>query len=267
MKFARKLLNQFKNPSGSGKSEDVANVGEGVADPPPAYEPHETQAESTPSSKDQGLVASTPEDPYAFLSFFDTVFLIDDSGSMAGSSWLEVRLALQAITRICVAHDADGIDLYFLNNKTKDKGNEDQGKASSGIRKIKKSENVGKIFDTVRPRGATFTGQRLRHILKPYLELLERNKDDVESVKPVNIIIITDGAPSDDVKSTTMPAAKHLDKLDAPMHQLGVQFFQVGDEPGAAKALRELDEEHEGFRDIVDTVTWKDGELGKLDAS
>ncbi|KAK0740058.1 hypothetical protein B0T18DRAFT_392955 [Schizothecium vesticola] len=32
---------------------------------------------------------STPDDPYAFLSTFDTVFVIDDSGSMAGHSWRE----------------------------------------------------------------------------------------------------------------------------------------------------------------------------------
>ncbi|KAK3363782.1 hypothetical protein B0T25DRAFT_597184 [Lasiosphaeria hispida] len=55
--------------------------------------------------------------PYAFLSTFDTIFVIDDSGSMAGRSWREVKDALRAITPICTAHDADGVDVYLLNAK------------------------------------------------------------------------------------------------------------------------------------------------------
>lgn len=58
---------------------------------------------------------SIPDDPYAFLSTFDTIFLIDNSGSMAGQSWRETRDLLRAITPICTSHDSDGIDVYFLN--------------------------------------------------------------------------------------------------------------------------------------------------------
>ncbi|KAF4486556.1 hypothetical protein CGGC5_v005890 [Colletotrichum fructicola Nara gc5] len=277
MKFSRKLLNSFKTPSGSGdnqarsdrkndKSEDALNAGEGVADPPPAYESHGTRAESTPYSKEQGLVASTAEDPYAFLSSFETVFLIDDSRSMRGGSWREVQLALRDITPICVAHDADGIDLYFLNHQTGEEGDANQGKASSGFYKIRKSKTVEEIFDEVHPQGATFTGRRLHHILQPYLRLLERNKRDFKSVNPLNIIVITDGAPCDDVEAPIITAAKKLDKLDAPPHQLGIQFFQVGSDAGAKEALRQLDDGLKDVRDIVDTVTWKDGEPGKLDS-
>ena len=72
----------------------------GPSDAPPAYTP---------------AIASAPDDPYAFLSEFDTVFLIDDSGSMAGRSWAETEAAISAITPVCTAHDADGIDVHFLN--------------------------------------------------------------------------------------------------------------------------------------------------------
>jgi hypothetical protein len=58
---------------------------------------------------------STPDDPYAFLSTFDTVFVIDNSGSMAGHSWREVKEVLSAITPICTTYDDDGVDVYFLN--------------------------------------------------------------------------------------------------------------------------------------------------------
>ena len=53
----------------------------------------------------RSLVAnlSTPEDPYVFLSTFDTVCVIDDSDSMAGHSWSEVKEVLRTITPICTA--------------------------------------------------------------------------------------------------------------------------------------------------------------------
>lgn len=50
---------------------------------------------------------STPvvkEDPYTFLTSFDTVFLIDDSGSMAGRSWREL-LSFGAVQHIDVNHN------------------------------------------------------------------------------------------------------------------------------------------------------------------
>lgn len=79
--------------------------------------------------------------------------------------------------------------------------------------------------------------------------------------KPLNLIVLTDGVPSDDLESVLLATAKKLDKLDAPPYQIGVQFFQVGNEPGAKEALEELDDELSsmvagGVRDIVDTCTW-----------
>ncbi len=197
-------------------------------------------------------MSTTADNPYAFLSTFDTVFLIDDSGSMAGRSWKETAQALKAITPICTAHDADGIDVYFLNEKD-----------SSEYRNITRAADVDAIFHSVRPRGGTPTGSRLNAILKPYLAALERKGAD--NVKPLNLIVITDGVASDDVESVIIAAAKKLDRWDAPAWQIGIQFFQVGEERGAAEALRELDDglaEMGAGRDIVDTVPWK-GESGK----
>ncbi|OHW90228.1 von willebrand factor domain-containing protein [Colletotrichum incanum] len=243
----------------------LAALGGPVRSPSPAP----SNADSIMSAA--GMSVSTPEDPYAFLSSFDTIFVVDDSGSMAGRSWPEVQNVLRAITPICTSHDDDGVDLYFLNNKTSDSGNARAGKAAGGYYGIRRAETVHEIFTMVRPRGATPTGQRLHAIVRAYLQLLESKKHDVESVKPINIIVITDGAPSDDVESTIISAAKKLDKLDAPMHQVGVQFFQVGNEPGAREALRELDDDlvnrvDVDLRDMVDTVTWEHGNRGVLTA-
>jgi Mg-chelatase subunit ChlD len=210
-------------------------------EPPPAYSPAPVIAPAVASSS-----AAVNDDRYAFLTSFDTVFLIDDSGSMAGRSWRETAKALEAITPICVAHDADGIDIYFLNEKD-----------SAWYHNIKSAATVSEVFSAVRPRGGTPTGQRLNQILKPYLARLTANSE----VKPLNIIVITDGEPSDDVESPIINAAKKLDKLDAPAWQVGIQFFQVGREPGAREHLKQLDDELEEIaggelRDIVDTVPW-----------
>ncbi|KAI9877324.1 MAG: hypothetical protein M1830_004254 [Pleopsidium flavum] len=207
---------------------------------PPAYTP--------PSSTTliPGLITHTADDPFAFLSTFDTIFLIDDSGSMAGRSWRETSTALRSIAPICTAHDADGIDLYFLNHAD-----------SPAHHNITTSASISHIFETVRPRGGTPTGTRLNHILKPYLAKVEREGD---AVKPLNIIVITDGIPSDDVESVIINAARKLDKADVPAWQVGIQFFQVGEEKGAAAMLASLDDElgelSGGARDIVDTVPW-----------
>lgn len=204
---------------------------------------------------------SSPEDPYAFLSTFDTIFVIDDSGSMAGRSWTEVTDVLRAITPICTAHDTDGIDLFFLNHKSNSKAIPSKGSAAGGYRGIVDAAEVQRLFSSVRPGGGTPTGTCLQKILKSYLALCKENKDSLEDIKPVNIIVITDGAPSDDVESVLISAAKKLDKLEAPPYQVGVQFFQVGNLPGAREALQELDDGlselvEGGVRDIVDTVTW-----------
>jgi len=222
-------------------------------DAPPVYTASAssltTPAPSTANTSTTSVALA--DDPYAFLSTFDTLFLIDDSGSMAGRSWRETAAALEAITPICTAHDADGIDIHFLNH-------------SHTFPNITSVSAVREIFSTVRPAGATPTGTRLHRILKPYLQHYALAPEDT---KPLNVIVITDGAPSDDVESPIIAAAKKLDRLDAPAWQVGVQFFQVGREPGAKAALKQLDDElaelagDDGMRDIVDTVPFRgDGE-------
>lgn len=221
-------------------------------EPPPAY----SRIDNSPPSMSSGPfpITSTVDDRFSFLSSFDTIFLIDDSGSMAGRSWRETAAALETITPICVGHDSDGIDIYFLNAKD-----------SPIFHNVTSAARVREIFSSVRPQGGTPTGQRLNQILKPYLRLYEANPD---RTKPLNIIVITDGEPSDDVESVIIAAAKKLDRLDAPAWQVGIQFFQVGREPGAREHLKQLDDElgqlagDEELRDMVDTVPF----LGDGDA-
>ncbi|KAL6789550.1 hypothetical protein GGI42DRAFT_365776 [Trichoderma sp. SZMC 28013] len=239
--------------------------------PPPAYSPSShADFKATSSSLDSPNDVIVPEhlqkysngeDQFAFLSYFDTVFVIDDSGSMAGKSWEEVAGVLRAITPICTAHDKDGIDLYFLNHQSKAK-NTPEGKAPYGYYNIETPEEITGIFDAVEPYGSTRTGSRLRSILRPYVGGLPPPEDksrNIDDVKPINIIVITDGEPSDDPDPVITKYARDLDKLDAAVHQVGIQFFQVGNMPRAAQALNHLDDlfgPKSDVRDMVDTVSW-----------
>lgn len=190
-------------------------------------------------------------DHYAGLSQFDTVFLIDDSGSMSGANWRQTSEALSVIVPICTAYDSDGVDIYFLNNPV-------------ARTQVRSSAEVLSIFSTVRPSGATPTGRRLGELFSLYLKSYKRNP----GIKPMNIIVITDGEPTDPQKleKNIINTAKELDSLGAKDRQVGVQFFQVGSDEAATESLEELDNslvEDWGVRDMVDTVSWRKMNEGK----
>ncbi|KAK4142774.1 uncharacterized protein C8A04DRAFT_29540 [Dichotomopilus funicola] len=217
------------------------------------------------ASSDRSVTSA--EDPYAFLSTFDTIFLIDDSSSIQGSRWAEVQALLSSISPICTAHDSNGIDIYFLNAKNTHLHRYSHNEhGAKGYCNITTPSQVTEIFSEVQPRGATPIGKRLSDILWPYVREFERsaalpgNTPEDSGVKPVNMIVITDGTPTDDPESIIISVAKKLDALEAPPHQLGIQFFQVGNDPRAAEYLRDLDDglaEQANVRDMVDTATWE----------
>lgn len=221
---------------------------------PPAYSPAPNAAPQTPETG--GPSAQVADDPYSFLNTFDTIFLIDDSGSMAGGLWRQTADALMTITPICTAHDEDGIDIWFLNH-------------GHIHRNVTSASSVQAIFETVRPGGPTPTGQKLNRIFREYLKAYTQAP---ETTKPINIICITDGEPTDDVEGSLIYAAKKLDKLDAPAWQIGVQFFQVGSDPKATAHLRQLDDElaeiakDDNLRDMVDTVPFTSADGASLSA-
>lgn len=215
---------------------------------------------------------SPDESPYAFLREFDTIFVVDDSSSMLGQRWKEAEEAIAAIAPICTMFDRDGIDIYFLNHRQESTADN----ALGGYTDVTTAADVKRIFTSVRPRGTTPFGKRLRQILVPYLDRVEKMAaqatvcgwvpDRTLFVKPLNIIAITDGAFTDDAESVIIDAAKRLDACRADPWQVGVQFFQVGTDAVAAQYLHELDDDlvrrarHSGVRDIVDTVPWRDGD-------
>jgi hypothetical protein len=129
---------------------------------------------------------------------------------------------------------------------------------------IKKASAITRIFETVQPQGGAPTGVIVHNIVKPYMANLESELSQGKDFKTLHLIDLTDGIHSDDVESILLATAKKLNKLDAPPYQVGVQFFQVGNEPGARELLEELHDElsnlvEAGIRDIMDTCTWTGG--------
>ncbi|KAG0640596.1 hypothetical protein HOY80DRAFT_884386 [Tuber brumale] len=206
------------------------------------------------SGKHRGSVR---ENQYDFLKTFDTIFVVDDSASMAGERWDQLGQALETIATIATKYDSDGIDIHFLNSPQYDR------------KHVTSPAAVRDLFVSVQPAGITPTGGCLDRILREYLDKYADAKTAytpstspgphptmyASLPKPLNILVLTDGEPTDDPESVIVAAARILDKLNAPLHQVGIQFIQIGNEEGAREALEELDdalEEIYGIRDMVD---------------
>ncbi|WVR08112.1 hypothetical protein IAU60_005158 [Kwoniella sp. DSM 27419] len=208
------------------------------------------------------------EDPLEMLREYDTVFLVDDSTSMAGERWSEARLALMEVAEIAARYDENGVDIYFLNSKRVGK-------------ELKAADEVEDLFRGLTPKGATPIGLRLETILRNYMSRLERSQasspgaeplspgiegigTSEEIVKAMNLIVVTDGAPTDDPESVIINCAKRLDRGEFPLSQVGIQFLQIGDDSEAREALQELDDglsSAHGVRDMVDTVLYAGEEM------
>ncbi|KAJ1304399.1 hypothetical protein OPQ81_005548 [Rhizoctonia solani] len=196
------------------------------------------------------------EDPLEMLKRYKTVMIVDDSSSMEGTSWVEAREALAGLADAAAKYDQEGIDVHFLNDPR------------VGIN-MKNGVEVKRLFDFVRPSGITPTGEKLEELLLAYMDRLERAREqDAEGeyklIKPVNFIVITDGAPTDDPESVIVSIARRLDTGHFPLMQVGIQFVQIGTAEDTAEALRELDDglaHQHGIRDMVDTTPYTGSEF------
>lgn len=173
---------------------------------------------------------------------------------MEGPLWYEARDALAGIAEVAARYDLDGIDVHFLNNPIVGQG-------------LRNGAEVRRLFDQTAPYGITPTGEKLEELLLDYLLRLEAAKNAqlqgdtgaLKRIKPVNFLVITDGAATDDPESVIVQAARRLDEGHFPLAQVGIQFVQIGTDEDAAEALRVLDDDlatAHGVRDIVDTFPY-----------
>ncbi|KAG6331583.1 hypothetical protein ID866_7508 [Astraeus odoratus] len=179
---------------------------------------------------------------------------------MEGARWAEAKAALAGLATIASEYDTDGLDIHFLNHY------------SASALGVKDGEAVKELFDHVQPYGLTPIGEKLEGLLSEYIRRLENaqnlcDKGDslaLKQIKPVNFIVITDGAPTDDPESVIVAAARRLDASHFPLSQVGIQFVQIGNSRKAAAYLNELDDalsNRHMIRDIVDTTPFLNARL------
>jgi len=130
---------------------------------------------------------------------------------------------------------------------------------------VKDPHKVRQLFRHVQPRGLTPIAYKLDTLVGDYVEKLEsaarkKRKGDtltMKLIKPVNYIVITDGAPTDEPADSIVSLARRLDRGNFPLAQVGIQFVQIGDDKEATEFLKQLDDDLSGafgVRDMVDTT-------------
>lgn len=222
------------------------------------------------------------EELYHTLRTFSTIFLIDDSPSMI-HHWSSTRVAFENLATTALQYITDGVEVAFLNDYI----------AERNITRVYTKEDVRKCFEDTVLKGVTPIGDALDGVLKEYIDgyveakaawssprLLSGDRFGNEGPtttttnhtrkrpKPLNIVILTDGIPTDDVESVIVSNARLLDSLNAPLSQVGIQFVQIGNEEGVREELKDLDDyiaNVYGIRDMVDTTPYVEGDMGEGD--
>lgn len=191
------------------------------------------------------------EDDYSTLESYDTVFLVDDSPSMAGERWDLVKKILDYSTTVATDYDPDGIDVHFLNNKTANRNN------------IKDPAIAVEVHQNIVLRGSTPILDQLSRHLNSYVDRFKRRKAEEINFKGYNLIVLTDGEPNREyedpdeisdvedarkysaayrrIRKTIVGVARALDNAEAERTQVGIQFCQIGNDDGAHKFFRFLD--------------------------
>ena len=195
------------------------------------------------------------EDKFSILDSYDTVFLVDDSPSMAGERWDLVKKILDYSTALATTYDPDGIDVHFLNNKSANQDN------------VKDQAVAVDIHQRIVLRGNTPLYDQLSRHITGYLKKFQGRGDDF-NFKGYNLVILTDGEPNkmwedpdeisdpEDAKVTSaafrlirkkiVSIARALDDNEAERGQVGIQFCQIGSDPGARNFFDYLDNRLKG---------------------
>jgi len=209
-------------------------------------------ASSKSTAEHDPLKYNVSENVLQMLGKFDTVILVDDSSSMRGQRWRKVSYfkaacykinifytllyvpaqtgkALVQLAKVAAEYDQDGLEIFFLNSKSYLSENND-------------ASQIEQLFRTIRPNGPTPLRGRLGNLLENYGKKFEA---DPRTCKPVNFIVITDGAPTDGnaTEEAVIKMARSLDAHNARVAQVGIQFVQIGNDPAATAYLKHLDDE------------------------
>ena len=259
-------------PSSSSSSNNLSNGLTNLNLRPKRYD---SMLSETPTLVNERNV---PDDNDIFnrLRMFDTVFIVDDTGSMVLAAhendpngqdrWDATKQALGHIVGLAAPKDDDGIDIRFLKSRELD------GDKIKSVEDVMKLVRGVKMWDGHRG-GGTFFEEHLKDEISPrlknYRQYLEQDAaykrqtrtprayfEKPQPPKKLNLIVITDGQADDkqEVEDYIVETARELDRLRAPAAQIGIQFVQIGEDEGARKYLKRLDnnlkEQEPPIRDI-----------------
>lgn len=177
----------------------------------------------------------------------DYTLIIDKSGSMSipdqrggRTRWEEAQESTLAVARKCEQFDPDGITVYVFSSRFKRYDNVTASK-------------VAQIFLENEPMGRTDLAGVLEDALNNFFQ---RQASGQAKAEGETILVVTDGEPDDRkaVMKVIVEASRKMDRDE----ELGISLIQVGNDAGATRFLKALDDELEGVGakfDIVDTVT------------
>lgn len=187
----------------------------------------------------------------------DYTLIIDKSGSMSTqdqrggrSRWQEVQESTLALARKCEQFDPDGITVYTFSGRFKRYDDVT-------------SHKVEQIFIENDPVGTTNLTSVLLDATKNYFQ---RKAAGQTKPQGETILVITDGEPDDHrgVMEAIIDATRQMERDE----ELAILLVQVGNDPGATKFLKALDDQLEGVGakfDICDTITLDD--MGDMNLS
>ncbi len=181
----------------------------------------------------------------------DYTLIIDQSGSMSSvengmSLWKQAAESTEAVAREIIKRDPDGITLYTFNDRFLREDN------------VASSERVKEIFEKNRPGGTTNLSGVLKDALDDYFD--RRAKGEMVGKTGETILVVTDGCPNNrsKVKDVIIDATKKCHTAE----ELAISFFQIGEDEGAKRFLKKLDDDlqkgwfNKAKFDIVDTKTF-----------
>ncbi|KAH7096707.1 hypothetical protein BKA62DRAFT_489217 [Auriculariales sp. MPI-PUGE-AT-0066] len=189
----------------------------------------------------------------AYLTYYDIVFLVDDSATIQPNEWEEIKQALMGLIEEAAKFDVDGVTVQFFNDPTK-------------IENTKNVDDVKNAFAKVKPRGTANVGKKLKAIIDAHntasAAAQKISEKALYDVKPLSIIVLTDGEFTEDPEEIiaklrpTVQATKEIKSPEDLNRRIGVQFVQVGQDSEATCALNELDKALPAGEDMIDTVRW-----------
>ncbi|KAF8469233.1 hypothetical protein BDZ91DRAFT_792982 [Kalaharituber pfeilii] len=179
-------------------------------------------------------------------ALYDVVFLLDDSGSIRFSELEEeLRGILDAAAFATSLFDDDGFSVRFLNHEV-------------GFDNIRTDKEREALWDGVKFRGETpLAGSLKKRILDPMA-------DPQKLRKPLHVIIITDGVPTDSInqefQKNIVECMKRFSVRDKNGNgvkdergTVAIQIAQIGNDHRAMKYLQSLDQDSKvgGFIDCT----------------